>query len=174
MKVAVLGARTPTLLAFLSSGCLSCEGFWNGLAPAVRPSIPGGARIVVVTRDSSHESPSRLRELAPPDLPVVMSSDAWERYGVQGSPYFILAGRSGEVQGEGTASNWTQVLSLLRDAFEDAEIAAATGVRRSERGPERLRRADEELTSSGIGVGHPSLYGIVDLTAAKGPSDART
>jgi hypothetical protein len=29
MKVGVTGARTDTLLAFLTSGCLTCIGFWD-------------------------------------------------------------------------------------------------------------------------------------------------
>ena len=51
------------------------------------------------------ESPSRLRDLAPADVPVVMSSQAWEDYGVTMSPYFVLVGADGEVRGEGAASS---------------------------------------------------------------------
>jgi hypothetical protein len=165
-----------TLLAFLSSGCLSCQPLWEGLHPPHRPSIPGGARIVVVTKDPAYESSSRLRDLAPRGLPLVMSSAGWEAYRVQGSPYFIYVdGRTGTVVGEGTATGWQQVISLIRDAFADAELAAeAAGTvgghsgRRGTRGVERARRAEDELLVAGIGPGHPSLHDQSDEPAGGG------
>src|SRR5262249_13786683 len=101
VKVAVAGAPESTLLAFLSSGCLGCGTFWEAFGSGVE--VPGGARVVIVTKDTAFESPSKLLELAPDGVPLVMSSDAWERYGVAGSPYFVLVdGPSGRVRGEGT------------------------------------------------------------------------
>ena len=41
-------AGPPTLVAFLSSGCLTCRTFWEGLRPEVRQPLPAGARLVVV------------------------------------------------------------------------------------------------------------------------------
>lgn len=173
VTVSVSGG-TSTLLAFLSSGCPSCRELWRGLHADRRPRVPGGARIVTVTKDPAFESPSRLRELAPPDVPLVMSSAAWESYAVRGSPYFIYVdGRSGTIVGEGTAPNWTQVLSLLRDAFDDAAVAsarapspvpAAIAAPTDDRAaldslPGRIRRADRELRAAGLYPGHPSLYG---------------
>lgn len=168
-------AGTNTLLAFLSSGCPSCQELWRGLRADRRPRVPGDARIVAVTKDSAFESPSRLRELAPPDVPLVMSSAAWDAYAVKGSPYFIYVdGRSGTILGEGTAPNWTQVLSLLRDAFDDAAVAAARTRENAQVPvgaappldraaldglPSRIRRADRELRAAGLHPGHPSLYG---------------
>lgn len=154
MKVAVTGTGRDTLLAFLSSGCASCGAFWDGLSATAYGALPGAARVVVVTKDGAHESPSKLRDLAPSDVPVVMSSAGWDAYRVKGSPYFIhVDGRSGRVRGEGTASNWTQVVSLLRDALADAIGPAGDST------PERLLRADRELSAAGIEAGHPSLYG---------------
>ena len=155
-----LGAGSPsTLLAFLSSGCLTCQNFWDAFRAPLPPVIPGGARLVVVTKDTTHESPSRLRELAAPDLDVVMSSAAWEAFDVPTSPYFVYVdGPSGTVYGEGAATGWQQVASLLRDALADAEEAGANGVRITRAdGATRSRRADEELADAGIGPGHPSL-----------------
>jgi hypothetical protein len=85
-----------------------------------------GARLVVVTKDAAFESPSRLRDLAPRHVPVVMSSAAWEHYRVEASPYFIYVdGPSGQVASEGSAVSWEQVRSLLRDAVADQEMFRA-------------------------------------------------
>jgi hypothetical protein len=151
------GGGQPMLLAFLTSGCLTCEGFWETFSQAEPPEVPGGARVVVVTKDSSHESPSRLRELAGDALEVVMSSAAWREFDVPTSPYFVYVGRDGVILGEGAASAWPQVASLLRDAIGDAEEAARLTVSRAG-GSERARRVDEELAAAGIGPDHPSLY----------------
>jgi hypothetical protein len=115
-----------TLFAFLSTGCLTCQTFWQGLQPAARQPMPGGARVVVVVKDPAFESPSKLAAVAPPDVPVVQSSAAWDDFGVQMSPYFCFVdGRTGEVRSEGAAMNWEQVRSLLTDALFDE--AAARG-----------------------------------------------
>jgi hypothetical protein len=151
------GSGRPMLLAFLSSGCLTCAGFWETFSQAEPPAIPGGARLVAVTKDTSHESPSRLRDLAGDDLEVVMSSDAWRQFDVPTSPYFVYVGGDGMVLGEGAATAWPQVASLLRDAIGDAEEAARLTVSRAG-GSARARRVDEELAAAGIGPGHPSLY----------------
>jgi hypothetical protein len=154
----------PTLLAFLSSGCAVCEAFWRDFHPDRRRTLPGGARLAIVVKDSSQERPARLRELAPPDLPLVMSSPAWEAYDVPTTPYFVYVdGDSGKVYGEGAASSWEQVRSLFSDALDDLEVlgakpsrGSATQVARS--GRERAERAERELLEAGIGPGHPSLY----------------
>jgi hypothetical protein len=178
VKISVTAGRAPTLLAFLSSGCATCVGFWEALQPARREPLPGAARLVVITRDGSMESPSRLRALAPPDVAVVMSSSAWETYAIPMTPYFVYVGGSGLVEGEGVAEAWPQVFSLLREALGDAEVAARNGSRasigdgtRSDRweggrpGPDRERRVDRELRAAGIGLGHPSLYEAGDPVA---------
>jgi hypothetical protein len=157
VQVGVRPGGPSTLLAFLSSGCLACRTFWESLGSDA-PAVPGGARLVAITKDRDLESPARLRELAPAKVPLVMSSAAWRDYGVPTSPYFVyIDGRSGEVQGEGAASGWGQVASLLRDALDDAASAErASG--RGASGAERLSRVDRELAEAGIGPGHESLY----------------
>ncbi len=57
VKVTVQGTRPGTLLAFLSSGCLQCGTFWEGLRPGHREAAPGDARVVVVTKDPAFEQP---------------------------------------------------------------------------------------------------------------------
>ena len=123
--VVSMRSGTDTLLAFLSTGCLTCRTFWDGLRPEVRRPLPGDPRVVVVVKDPSVESPSKLRDLAPEDLDVVHSSAAWEHFDVAMSPYFCFVdGTTGEVRSEGSAMTWEQVASLLRDALLDEEVAA--------------------------------------------------
>jgi hypothetical protein len=154
VKLSVVTGGAPTLLAFMSSGCQSCGGLWSSLADG--PELPDGARIVVVTKDSTHESPGRLDELAPPGVPLVMSSAAWRDYEVPGSPYFVLVdGGSGEIRGEGAATGWEQIASLIRDAARDADLSDRREARTSS---ERAARAEQALSVAGIGPGHPSLY----------------
>ncbi len=165
VKVAVAGARGNTLLAFLSSGCLPCRRLWQGLNGG-HLRFPGGARLVVVTKDRTEESPTRLHELARSDVTLVMSSAAWDDYGVKGSPYFIYVdGPAGHVHSEGSATSWDQVASLLRDALADDELSRLQdGASQPVRGgaadgsAQRVRRADEELAAAGIHPGHHSLW----------------
>ena len=165
VQIGIAPGGPATLLAFLTSGCLVCENFWSAFREGA-PALPGGGRLVIVTKDSSHESPSRLRELAPAEVPVVMSSSAWRDYDVPTAPYFVYVdGASGEVYGEGAATGWRQVASLLRDALDDAVTgdpgSPSNGdaeVRFGRGGRSRARRVDEELEAAGIGTGHFSLY----------------
>jgi hypothetical protein len=117
---------TDTLFAFLSSGCLTCQGFWEGLHPDIRKPLPGDARVIVVVKDPTYESPSKLMRLAPPDVPVVQSSAAWDDFEVRMSPYFCFVdGATGDVRSEGAAMTWDQVSSLLTDAMFDEQAARA-------------------------------------------------
>jgi hypothetical protein len=97
--IAVVGTPHDTLVAFLSSGCLTCAAFWEAFADP-RLGLPAGTRLVVVTRGEEHESPSALRDLAPPGLPVVLSTGSWEAYDVPGPPYLVhVEGPTGRVLG---------------------------------------------------------------------------
>jgi hypothetical protein len=151
------GAAAPTLLAFLTSGCSTCAGFWETLGDR---RLPPEVQIVIVTHGPDRERPARLRSLAPPGMPVVMSSAAWEHYQVPGAPYFVLV--DGAVQGEGVATTWPALASLVGDAIEDRREArrgppgSASEVRRG--GTARARRVEETLAAAGIGPEHPSLY----------------
>ena len=66
IAIRVSGVRHRTLLAFLSSGCLTCAEFWDAFGGDA-PAELGDTRLVVVTKDASEESPSRIRTLAPSD-----------------------------------------------------------------------------------------------------------
>jgi hypothetical protein len=122
---------TDTLVTFLSTGCLTCRTFWQGLREGAAATLPGGPRVVVVVKDRELESPSKLRDLAPTGLAVVHSSDAWSDFGISMSPYFCFVdGRTGAVRFEGAATSWPQVASLLRDALLDEELAVENRVGR--------------------------------------------
>jgi len=140
-------SATPTLLAFLTSGCGTCAGFWETLG---EPRLPG-VQTVIVTRGSDREQPARLGSLAPEGVPVVMSSAAWEDYSVPGAPYFVLV--DGHIRGEGVATGWSALASLVGDALADAGWAS-----QSARGPERAAQVEAKLAAGGIRPGDPSLY----------------
>lgn len=160
IHIPVVGVRHRTLLAFLSSGCLTCRAFWEAFASGDDLGLPDDIRLVVVTKDLAEESPSTLRELAPADLPVACSSRTWAAYGVPGSPYFVLAdGHTGRVRGEGTGTSWDQVRGLVVQATGDAAVDLRNEV-----------RIDRELLASGIRPGDPSLF----RTAEQIEAEART
>lgn len=163
MLVNVSPAPHDTLVAFLSSGCLTCHGFWSVMSSGGDLGLPAGTRLVVVTRGADAESPSAIAALAPATLPVVLSTQAWEDYGVPGSPYFVLVdGASGRVVGEGSATTWEQVVRLAGEGSGDRRVAHAGHVHGSvvDSGDDRHReaRADRELLAAGIAPGHESLY----------------
>lgn len=138
-------AGEPTLLAFLTSGCTTCAGFWETLGEA---RLPAGVQTIVVTHGAERERPAKLRKLAPEGVPVIMSSAAWRDYSVPASPYFVLV--DGSIRGEGAATSWSALGSLVSDAIEDQREAAG--------GTVRAEAAERRLAAAGIGPEHPSLY----------------
>jgi hypothetical protein len=142
-------AAGPTLIAFLTTGCTTCAGFWQTLGD--RRALPR-VRNVIVTRGADREQRSKLRSLAPAGVPVLMSSEAWTDYAVPGSPYFVLVD-AGEVRGEGVATTWQALASLVGDAIEEQAEADRGGGAAA-----RHRRIDETFAAAGIGPDHPSLY----------------
>ncbi len=155
--VAVAGAGHDTLLAFLSSGCLTCAGFWEALGPGGELRLPAQTRVVAVTKGPEAESVAAVHALAPLGRTVVMSTAAWLDYEVPGSPYFVhVGGVTGRVVGEGTAATWAQVVSLVNRAHDDMSTARP-GAPTPTDGP-REARIDQELTAAGIYPGDPRLY----------------
>jgi hypothetical protein len=143
---AVAGVEQRTLLAFLSSTCLTCRGFWEAFADR-RLAVPGNARLLVVTKGSEAESPGTIRKLAPANVHTVLSSDAWRDYNIPVAPYFVLVdGPSGSVTGEGAAATWDQVRDLMEQSLFDG------------RPQDRPSRVDSDLKAAGIEPGHSSLY----------------
>lgn len=162
--VAVTDVDHSTLLAFLSTGCGTCGAFWDALRDDPARALPDAeTRIVVVTNGPEAESPAAVAELAPPGLVTIMSSEAWDDFGVPVSPYFVLVdGPSGQVVGEGAGTSWEQVAELLGKAVADGAAAAPRDQRPVTRmgGQDRADRIDRELKAAGIEPGDPSLYPV--------------
>ena len=118
-----LSAGTDTLLAFLSSGCSTCQAFWDAFAaPAV--DVPGGARLLVISKDLDEESGSALAARASASVPLLTSSQAWEDFSVPGSPYFVYVDGTGRVVGEGSAATWPAVATLMGQAQSDTALSS--------------------------------------------------
>jgi hypothetical protein len=169
-----------TLLAFLSSGCSTCAGFWSALRHHRELGLPAHTRLVVVTKGADMEIPAEVAAQAPTDLPVVMSTEAWADYEVPGSPFFVLVdGRDGRRIGEGVANHIHQVVELVRRAEADALPFDLATRRHTDTsgldGPARELANDRELLAAGILPGDPSLYpGSAGGVPAPGASRAGT
>jgi hypothetical protein len=149
--LAVAGTAQDTLLAFLSTGCSTCEPFWSAFRDGV--ALPAATRLVVVVQDE--ESNAALRRVAAPGLDVVVSSAAWSDYDVPGSPHFVfVSGAGGRVVGEGTGPDWSSVAGLLLQAGHD--VPQPPEMHQIE-WRDNAARIDAELGASGIGPQHPSL-----------------
>jgi len=168
LHIPVTHTQHFTLLAFLTSGCTTCTGFWDALAEPERRGLPAEVRPVIVTKGPELELPAEVRSRAPSDVAVVMSSKAWDDYEVPGSPFFVLVdGRRSERAGEGVGRRFEQVAELVKRALADARSAEGP----SGRGPSariafaggldggaREALNDRDLMAAGIHPGHPSLY----------------
>jgi hypothetical protein len=172
LSIRVTGVEHDTIVAFLSSGCITCQKFWDAFAKPRKLKLPAGTRLVVVTKGIDGESPSSVAKLAPSAVPTVMTTDAFTDYDVPGSPYFVYVhGPSGRVRGEGTGPDWEQVSSLLSQATVDAGLAtslAGQQVAKPDADAAREERIDQELYEAGVAPGDPSLYGAVPGDAEHG------
>ena len=176
ITVGLATARQPTLLAFLSTGCTTCAGFWDAFGSGQAGALDErGIRLVIVTRGADGESPAEVRRLAPPDITTVQSNAAWQDYDVPANPYFVLIGTGGTVAGEGAAPGWPALLNLLQRTEADGTLPTGPAIRGRDRGrgrarPSRIDRSDEHLAQVGIGPGHESLY-PTDASAPSAPRD---
>lgn len=139
-----------TLVAFLSSTCSSCQTFWRELSGEFDLPTPD-TRTVIVTKGPQSESPLKVAELAPANLPLVMSTETWDTFRVPMTPYFMLVNGEGNVVGEGAASTWSHLLGLLRQS-----VADSSPVQMDTEGREHF--TDIQLRSSGVAPGDESLY----------------
>lgn len=180
-SVRLTGVGHHTLLAFLSSGCATCAGVWPALADPAAAGLPPDVRVVAVTKGPELEVSADVAALAPRDLVVVMSTEAWGDYEVPGSPFFVLVdGPGGRRAGEGVATRLPQVAELVRRATADGGAGRAAGARPAAGagrpagpgraatvsraaaagldGPAREAQNDAELAAAGVLPGDPSLY----------------
>jgi hypothetical protein len=165
VSLAVSGVRHDTLIAFLTSGCQTCRGFWESFRVSP-PDVPGGARLVVATRGPEAESPGTIANLAGHGggaVTVVMSSEAWEHYDVPYAPYFVyVSGPAGRVVGEGVAATWEEVRGLVANAVADGTTAPVppdpVGRPRSRADRARDLAVDRALEEAGIVPGDPRLH----------------
>ena len=162
LTVRINGVEHDTIVAFLSSGCLTCQKFWDAFRKPRKLGLPPGTRLVVVTKGPEAESVSAVAQLAPNGIPTIMSSAAFVDYDVPGSPYFVqVHGPTGKVRGEGTGPDWDQVSSLLNQASGDADMTATLAgnvVAKPGADAERETRIDRELYAAGIEPGDASLH----------------
>ena len=144
----------PTLIAFLSTTCSSCASFWENFDSSSRYFGGRRHRILIVTLGETEESPSRALSLARGDADVVMSTTAWNDFGVPGAPYFALVDSpTGEVIGEGSASTFTALEEFLEDASNDRQWDRDRSAAHDEES-----RIDQELRDAGLSPGDPRLY----------------
>jgi hypothetical protein len=154
VKIAMTGREGRVLLAFLSSGCLTCKPFWEALGLSENRAAVGG-QAIIVTKDASEESPSEIRRLAPDGARTILSSSSWREFGIPGSPYFVYVDRrNGEIVGEGSAVSWEQVLSLWAQSEADnrEDMNRRAAVQRA------MGDDDAALASAGINPDDPSLW----------------
>jgi hypothetical protein len=119
-RIDVVEAAAPVLLLFLSAACLGCRDLWEGLHE-LHAGLAGAARLVVVTRGPEGESPEAIAALAggapgTPGLALVMSSEAYRDYRVQGPPFLTVAATDG-VRTESVAWGLEQTLQTALQAL---------------------------------------------------------
>lgn len=126
IPVRVRDRGVNTLLAFLSTSCSTCIGFWERLREGEPLELPPETELVIVAKDRSEERLSRLRKLSDMDSRIIMSTQAWRDYNVSESPYFVFVdGQTGLVRGEGSADTWERAFSLVNDSIDEDEVERA-------------------------------------------------
>ncbi len=144
--------RGYTLLAFLSTGCTTCQPFWKGMAEQKPLPLPG-IRTVVVTAGPDRESPAAVGALATAAATTIMSSEAWDNFRVPATPYFQLIDTgSGVSLGEGSAGSWRRLNDLIERAIGDDRHSSPRST------AERLRDSERHLADAGIDPDDNVLY----------------
>ena len=74
VSVALAGSRGSVLLAFLSSGCSTCETFWKSFRNGM--DLPStDIRPVIITQGTESESPGDIRKKAPTDMTTITAAN---------------------------------------------------------------------------------------------------
>lgn len=126
LSLEIVGAAAPILLLFLSAACVGCRDLWEGLSE-FQADLPRPCRLAVVTRSPGDEDSSAVASLARSaagaangPVPVVMSTDAYRDYRVDGPPFYAVAGPD-TVLGEGVAWGVDATLQAARAALRPHE-----------------------------------------------------
>lgn len=145
----------PTLIGFLSTTCSSCSVFWERFTSSTVELPSGIYRVILVTLSPDEESPTRATNLRRGSADAIMSSKAWQDFGVPGAPYFVLV-NGGQLLGEGTAATVDALTQFLDDASGDLSWDKRRFSDRTDRDREEI--VDRELKEAGIEPGDPRLY----------------
>lgn len=103
-------ASGSVLLAFLTEGCRECARWWEVLGNGQGHLL--GPLLAVVTPSPATERAGALARVAPPGLPVIMSSEAWETYGVTMASTFVLV-NDGRLVAAGRATTWDELAAIV-------------------------------------------------------------
>jgi hypothetical protein len=86
---APLSETVDTLLAFLTTSCVSCRPHWAALAHT-QAELAEAASLVVVAPSRSMEDEPRARRMTPPGAYLHMGSETWFMYGVGQAGTLVL------------------------------------------------------------------------------------
>lgn len=152
-----MAGHDPVLLAFLSTSCSSCTGFWENLSDSTKRIGERQHRVIIVTLGPEEESPTRASSLRRGDAQVIMSSSSWDDYQVPGAPYFVLVDPTSGIVGEGSVSTYDSLAGFLDDTANDREWDRRNRVGdRTDR--DREDRINDELTNAGFLPDDPRFY----------------
>lgn len=114
VAIPLVGVPHDTAVVYLSSTCLTCRGIWSALHRGASPRLPRRTRLVIVTDGTDREDQDRIRTLAPPDRPTILSPDARLDLEIPGAPWALLiSGRTGRITAEGTGTDWPSLWARL-------------------------------------------------------------
>ena len=103
----------------MSTTCVVCDRFWKRFGDPANMATLGDTRLIIVTFGDGHEVAANVAEVAPPGIPLVMSSIAWQTYGIPGAPYFVMiSGTTGLITAKGSTGAWDGLLDLIGLATE--------------------------------------------------------
>ena len=120
LAMTLTGHDTLTLVAFLSSGCATCAGFWEALQSPHELGLPEDIRLLVVTkgpelRDRGRSQGEGARTTGGHHVHRGLGGLRSTRI-----PFFVLVdGASARRIGEGVANHFSQVTELVRRAQVD-------------------------------------------------------
>ena len=161
VSIPVVGVQHRTLLAFLSSGCLTCRGFWDAFAGPRRSASPPTCGSSSSPRTRPRRACTRCASSRAPDLAVVMSNAAWEHYTVPGLA--VLRARRRRRRPRRRRRHGRVVGSRCRACSRTPPATKPTRLRSPAAARPPPRRASTASSlAHGIHPGDPRLYRTAD------------